>query len=240
MLAGLQPLVSITRQDPHCSDYHLHGFQRLNGSALQCAVVLALSSWVPESFILSVMDDDRLALHGQAYWDACVEELDYLLNLPVAVWDYFVQIFQDEAVSSTHLRDATITSALISLCYIHFNVFLQLWRLPWSLTSGEPLQQLEALQAVPLEQVRDCCSKHLRGLLDLGYSRPDLCRALRLLREVSWTTIGVEQQHGSCSLMQPTRLKLLCREPICMPIEVSSARSKSPADIACSSGLPSQ
>ena len=201
LLAGLQPLVAITRQDPHCSDYHLHGFQRLAGDALQCAVVLALSAWVSESFIHSVMDDDRVARHGEAYWACCVEELDYLLKLPQAVWGYLAQVFQPEAVSTTQLRDATITSALISLCYLHFHVFVQLQRLPWSLTLGEPMDQLAALKALPLESVHDCCSVRMRALLDLGYSRSELCRALQLLREASWTTIGVEQQHGSCAVM---------------------------------------
>ena len=109
VLAALQPLLSITRQDPHC--YQLHGLQRFNGDALQCAVVLALSVWVSESFIHSVMDDDRVALHSGVYWAVCVEELGCLINRPASEWDCLVHIFQPEVVSTTHLRDATITSA---------------------------------------------------------------------------------------------------------------------------------
>ena len=201
LLAGLEPLVALTREDPHCSNYHLNGFQKIGPAAVEAALVIALSSWVSETYLHMFMDDDRLALRAAEVWDSCVEEVEYLLGLPAQIWDYLVQLLPAEASSSTALRSATVTSALISLCFLHSQVFASLESLPWCLTQGDPEEQLDRLSALDKDSLQDSCSVQLRALIDLGSGREELCRALRLMSQASWTTMGVEQQHGSCAAL---------------------------------------
>ena len=194
-------LLYLWRWRPSCSDYHLHGFQNVTPPVKTCAVVIGLSSWVAESFLHLIMDDDRLALYAKDAWQSCEEEFDYLVSLSDGTWQALTQMVSDPDLTITHLRDAVLTAALISLGFLHATVFEAFDRFPWSLALGDSTKQLERLADASLDTLQDSFSRRLRGLLDRGYDQAMLLKAISLLQQASWSTMGVEQQHGSCAAM---------------------------------------
>ena len=60
LLLGLDELVRLTRADPHVSEYHIAGFDRLSLRVLEFTITAAVASYPMENFILSLLDDDRL------------------------------------------------------------------------------------------------------------------------------------------------------------------------------------
>ena len=222
LLSGLAPVVQITRSDPHCSDFHLHGFQRLTPKTTFCAVVISLSSWVAESFLHLVMQDDRLARHAGEAWSQCVSELDFVMQLPEAIWQLLVDLVDDPEKSLVHLRDATIQASLISLGFLHFTVFHLFGQLPWRLTQGNAEEQLVFLERLDSADIRDSCSRRIRRLLEVGYDQDALRRVYSYLlsrpgrRWVSNSSTALARRFTRSIL--PFRQRLCCSVPTSMDI----------------------
>ena len=67
IVVGLEQLIHETRQLPHVSDYHLHGFERCTSKIKRFALVAGVSCYVGEAFMGDVLEDDRVALHAEQY-----------------------------------------------------------------------------------------------------------------------------------------------------------------------------
>eukprot|EP00974_Lingulodinium_polyedra_P028637 2758728-Lingulodinium_polyedra.AAC.1 len=59
LAVGLDELVAVTRADRTAADYHLHGWARLQRPHREFLILGALVSFVPDSFLLEVLEDDR-------------------------------------------------------------------------------------------------------------------------------------------------------------------------------------
>ena len=58
---GISHLANYTRADPHATDYHLHGIERLNTKLMVSVIIIAVSSQVSDDMMKSVLADDRVA-----------------------------------------------------------------------------------------------------------------------------------------------------------------------------------
>jgi hypothetical protein len=72
---GLQSLVEFTLGAPGVSHYYLGGATRLSPAILHYAVIAALASRPADRLLEMILDDDRVALHCDAYHSAFCEEL---------------------------------------------------------------------------------------------------------------------------------------------------------------------
>ena len=61
------------------------------------------------------------------------------------------------------------------------------------------VQNLTDLAGV--EEPEDPVSSSIWHLLHLGFSKQTLVKALELMQDISWSTLTVEQQHGSMALL---------------------------------------
>ena len=193
-LLGLPTLVSMTRADPHVSDYHLRGFERLSPKVMEFAIAAAAASYPMENFILAMLHDDRLLSNLTVLEEDLAEEMHYLDTLPLGVWERLASI--EQTISPYGLQNSTLHAAHTSLAYLHEKTLRQTRLMPWSLCLGNVdfnLHELAVLVTPPEEQV----ARKIWHLLRSGYPQREIHEAVTLLKEVPWSTQGVERSHGS-------------------------------------------
>ena len=98
--------------------------------------------------------------------------------------------------------DLVFKAAFTTAAYLQYDVFHQLRELPLSLTQGDIAGNLEALAGRALADDADPRSKKgVKFLVDIGFSRERLSRALTLAREAPCSTSLIEQGHVAAALL---------------------------------------
>ena len=81
-MSGFHDLVAHARANPKHSDYHLHGWARLTPRLRHLVAVAAISSYVPDAFIVEALTDDRVAFRLEDFLEAIHSELEFVSNIP--------------------------------------------------------------------------------------------------------------------------------------------------------------
>ena len=89
-----------------------------------------------------------------------------------------------------------LRSAYVGANYINRRIFEQRTVYPRKLVDGDILVNWDALAACG-DAPEDGLTEKAHRLLKVGYNRERLADALGLLRDVPWSTMSVEQAHGS-------------------------------------------
>ena len=194
LLLGLTEIVSITRDNPHVSDYHLGGFERLSEHVMRFAIVCAAGAYPIENFIQCMLHDDRLLRRLSTLEEDLQEEVHYLEHLPADTWSRFASLLADGSPGT--LQSGVLHVAHVSIAYLHEKTLAPAREYPWSLCVGNidfNIHQL-AVKATPPEEAVAAKIWHLSRV---GFPQAQLHEALLLMREVPWSTQGVERSHGS-------------------------------------------
>jgi hypothetical protein len=199
LAVGLPQLVRITRDDPTTTDYHLHGFARLNSQLLEYVAIAGLGSYAPDAVLLEVLDDDRLSMRPEAVQAAFTEEVQWLVDLPLFTTSRLAKIVGGECSSAT-IKHSIVLAAHLAGAYLHNKLFSVLNSKPWSLLRGDLDANLDEL-GESTDDIYDEATLKLRDLVRLGYNRGRLKDALFLMQGVPWSSISVEQAHGSCAVL---------------------------------------
>ena len=199
LCVGLEQLAAITRADAHVTDYHLHGIVRLSDSIRKYTVVASVVSFVPDAVLVEVMLDDRLVRRPAELHEAMVDELKWLEAIGSFTWQRLAAVV-GKGVSSESLRSECVNAAHIAASYINRKVFDVICEFPWKLAVGDVRRNLEQLEASD-EVISDTFAAQVRALLRIGFNRDKLVDAVVLLKEVPWSTVPVEQAHGSIAVL---------------------------------------
>ena len=191
-ICGLEGLVTRVRADPKCSDFYIHGYTRYGLVERRLSVVLALSSYVADAVIALLLEDDRLCRQYQEVHSALNDEIAWLEDLPLFVWKR-LSVFC--VVPPHELRDDVLRAAYVQRSFIDWRVLSELRGYPWCLTDGDVDENLTMLHVA--DKPLDPTARKIQALVKLGYPRATLVKGVMLLREVHWTTVVVEQGHGS-------------------------------------------
>eukprot|EP00972_Heterocapsa_arctica_P005121 761240-Heterocapsa_arctica.AAC.1 len=60
-LSGIEGLVTYIRASPRCSDFFIHGWQRMTKPLRLFVGVTAMCSYIPDAFLAAALEDDRVA-----------------------------------------------------------------------------------------------------------------------------------------------------------------------------------
>lgn len=99
-------------------------------------------------------------------------------------------------MSAQLLRTYVIESALVSLSFMTRRAFRVAKELPWRLARGDLEENIKALAAQEEEPPEETAATIWR-LAKLGFNRKDLVDGLKLLGQTRWSSMTVEQPHGS-------------------------------------------
>ena len=199
LAVGLEALVELTRSDPHATDFHLRGFGRMSSPLKQYLVAASVVSWLTDSLLYEVLADERLLRQHLVMQEAVQEELAFLVQVQELTWQRLALVVGGDA-DAYHLRSVCLRACFVAAGYIHGKLFVPLQEWPWKLALGDVIANLRALEDSQ-EPISDITTSNIRELLRQGYPVQKIVDGLALLQEVPWTTLGVEQAHGSCATL---------------------------------------
>ena len=116
------------------------------------------------------------------------------------MWHRLASLVSSE-YSAHALRDECLNALHVAVAYSHDKIFKPLQEWPWCLASGNIEENLRALGALE-EEPWEPLAKKLWTLLSAGQAPRTLVDILVLLRDVPFSTINVEQAHGSSSTIR--------------------------------------
>lgn len=122
MSCGLHKVVALTREDPHFTDYHLHGFSRFKDPHVKYMAIVGMSSFYADSVSCAVFEDDRLVKRFAELEVMLHDEIEYLCGLSHFVWERLATLCNATAQS---LRNGALHSMHVSAAYIDRKVTLR-------------------------------------------------------------------------------------------------------------------
>ena len=94
-----------------------------------------------------------------------------------------------------------INAVHVAAGYVTEKVVHQWQEYPWRLAAHPPDEVLAELRDAAQAPV-DAAAQQLWRLLQIGYAEDKIYRLLQLMRQTSWSTLNVEQAHGSSSTVR--------------------------------------
>eukprot|EP00971_Amphidinium_carterae_P227876 4519909-Amphidinium_carterae.1 len=226
LLVGMDSWVETCFKAEHHSEYYLGGYRRLTPQHKTMLLRIAMASYPADAFLAEVLEDDRLNRSSARYSEAVLDEIVYLANVDLQVWQMLAGISQG-VVEPELLRSDCLHAALVIQAFIRDKALSQLESMPFTLAHMSPEVAIETLKS-PSDIEYDLVTMKLRALIRLGavlsYSEALIHDAIALLKEISVTTLVVEQAHASATVMRRQHL-LYQKEVLCCRAFMHTIRS---------------
>ena len=177
------------------SSYFIGGFRRLlEPAAREFIATTAITSWVLDEAFEILLADDRMLKQLDLVRSALDDEVAFLGSIDIEVWDLLATICGPE-MTGHQLRSDASAAAHIAYAFFWFRSLRRMEELPFSLTFGNIKQNLDTLvmQDEPEEPV---AAKIWRLCNDRLFTRARIVAAIRLIREIPFSTRVVEQVHA--------------------------------------------
>ena len=195
-LLGIDDLVELILEAPGKAPFYLHGFKRLgseeNGNLKMVVAECAFVSRVTDGVLAEIIEDPRVALRHDELWEVLAGDMKWLLEVPDMVWTSIANVAN---TTGTDIRAHCIRGGHASFHFFWRRVLEPAGRLPWTLVRGDLQGNLNDLAAGACPE--DPVSAKLWKLCQDEYPPHQLVATLRLLADISWSTLAVEQQHGT-------------------------------------------
>ena len=199
LLTGVESLVTFSRQVRKCSEYYIHGFDRLSAEVRALSIVASLSSAVAESLLAEVLDDDRVMTRVEYLEEMVGLEWQALDSMPSEVWCIIGSIVP--SVGEQELRSKTMQAALVTRGHLNEKIFEDTRSLPWSLCRGDKQANLERLRGAP--RPAEPTASQMWDLMQRGFPVNSLVTIVEEAALLPWSSTGVEQAHaGAAQVMK--------------------------------------
>ena len=194
LLTGVESLITFARRVKQCSEYHIHGIDRLRPHVRSLCAISALCSCVGESLLAALISDDRVMCHVEQLEDTVATEMQYLSDWPYECWVIVASVTDCTVME---LRSKTMYAASVTVGHVNEQVFVETRRYPWRLCRGDKSRNLDelALGARPDE----CVASQLWDLMRINYPRACLEEVLHEIQRLPWSSIGAEQGHAAAA-----------------------------------------
>lgn len=195
LLVGLKPFVDELLKQPGVSTYYMKGFAHLDADASALCALMATSSFVADSALATLLEDDRVPRVYNDLMQEMTSEVGYCHDLDPAVWSCVASAV---GMCAGELRGQACLSVLIQAGF--FSQRLRAARRPpWCILQKDTSDALADLADGP--RPSDETLGKIWDLLELGYPRPELERGLWLLSMAGWSSTAVEQAHVAASML---------------------------------------
>ena len=142
---GLDKLVELCIQDPTIVTSDLLGYLRADDDVWRYVAICCLGPVAVETLVLETLRDDRDLQRIDELKASMLDELGWLADLHMTVFDRVAAIC-DGAFTSWELQDFSMKVELSSCAYVMEHGFAQCDRYPLSLAQGGIIANLKALR----------------------------------------------------------------------------------------------
>jgi hypothetical protein len=133
------------RDDSKCSDFYIGGFARLSSSLKLYSCVVALASYVADSFLYELLQDDRVLRRIDLFRDVMTDELRWLSGLHESIFVRLSKITGSDDLGPVGLRTAVMHAGMVSASFTTHRVLRVATSVPWSLAIGDIKANLSVL-----------------------------------------------------------------------------------------------
>jgi hypothetical protein len=218
LCVGIEPIVKLAEGNSAVINWHLNGFKKATSDVRLYLALAAAAARPSEALLLEMMEDDRLLIHADKYWEVLEDELKYITGAPLSLWQTIAGVLQ---VSAQDLRRWAVDATVISIGYIWMDIWSHFAQAPWKYAIGDVRRNVEDLKVAPPAAERT--SSKLQLLAQGGFEH-EVVKGLELLKEAAMTTILVEQAHASAAKLI-RRHQQLGMDVMCARSTVHNARS---------------
>eukprot|EP00971_Amphidinium_carterae_P335140 6470818-Amphidinium_carterae.1 len=198
-LTGFENMFSFLNETSTVSAYDQTGYERLDAGAKDFLVVTSLVSYTSESFLASILCDNRLAMRSEEVHQLCMQTHGFLETIDGWVWDQISTVTGQ--LSASALRSRVVRGSLSSLAYLEHRVFTVVRKGPWCYCSGDVKGHAEALKHLSLDEC-DPVTRKLVIWAQAGIDETKLQEVLKLLGQCSFSSHFAERQHSSSAQMK--------------------------------------
>ena len=200
LAVGLNAMVTDAHASPGVSTYHLNGFTRLKEQQQVLMIILTVVHQLLNEWFALVFSDDRLLRARQDMLQIEEDELQLIHSWSPQIWSALASLIRvpyDSAV----LRSQALHAVHLAAGYVHEKIFKVMEQYPWRLGLSTGTGPLEELLLQPDEPV-DLCTKKVWSMLKAGVPPAELVSVAELLQQASWSSLAVEQAHGSSATLR--------------------------------------
>ena len=199
LMVGLDSHMAFTRASPETKgEWYTHCYDLLNPEARLFICKTALAAQATDELHALLLKDDRIALQPEMYEEAVQSKLR-MLNDEVPALLLSRLASHIPGCTAVRLESDTLRAAYEAFGYIDRMVFQVAKKQVYRLCSGDIAANLQALVAPGAAAATEPTVKKIQGLLRLGYSSVCIEQALRLIQQAPWSTLRVEQMHGTAA-----------------------------------------
>ena len=195
LLSGFLSMIAHLKKEKKASSFYTAGTEKLNSAEWRYISITAFASALPEALVSELLADARLPRRLDQLQAELCNQFSYLEGLEGSVWDL---VGTGSGMSGQDLRSEALTASLVAWSFIQFRVFFRASQYPWSLTCGDVNANLETLRA--MSAPHELVTWKIWSLLQVGFNRPLLAKAVNLLGQCCWTTHLAEKQHAGVSI----------------------------------------
>jgi hypothetical protein len=212
LCVGLSDLVQLVKQHGKNNDKSFIGaYDRCTGEVRKYLCIACFGSYPIEAFSLRMLEDDRFFRNGSRYWQEVQEELTYVSELPMFIFDELAAVIDLPHYYGHRLRSDTLQTIHTSIAYLEREAYVLLRTYPGSLTQGDIETNVSNL-AKTTDVIHDGVVNKIQICSRL---MPLRCKqALLLLRDAPCSTALAEKGHKSGAFLSrdhstlgPTQLR---------------------------------
>eukprot|EP00971_Amphidinium_carterae_P279525 5549207-Amphidinium_carterae.1 len=172
LLVGMDQWAATCLSAEGTSEYYLGGYRRFSLDHKLLVMRIGMASYPADAFLAEVLEDDRLMRNPDHYADAILDEITYLANLDMQVWEMLC-VAGNGVANAEAFRSDCMHSAVVVQAYIRDKTLLPLQVLPYSLGCMSPSEALEHVASLP-ETENDEVVMKIRTLLNLGADNSEM------------------------------------------------------------------
>ena len=180
---------------------NLNGFSRLKEQQQVLMLILIVVHQLLNEWFALIMSDDRLLRARQDVLQTEEDELQLIRSWRPQIWSALASLIKvpyDSAV----LRSQALHAVHLAAAYAHEKIFMVMEQYPWRLglsTETDSLEELLLQSEEPLDLWR---------MLKAGVPPAELISVAEFLQQASWSSLAVEQAHGSSATVRRYHLQL--------------------------------
>ena len=188
---GLDGLVDLVFEDARITTYHLNGYKRCKESVRRWMSIGSLACWPPESFIASLLEDDRFYRRAGELWEDIKTEVECVCSLDDSIFAEICRVARLPDEPKT-LRAEVLSAIHVALGYIYMEDYEELERSPMSYTQGDVEEKVRALHA-QAEQPTEPVEVQMWDSMRYGVHPDVVARTFRLVADGPASTGLVEK-----------------------------------------------
>ena len=200
---GLDMLITMARDVPTNTDYHISGIERFTGPVRKHAAIASIIAVISESVIAELNEEQRVLIIIDDLEESIRDELAFVVATPSSTWQRLAEVCMVPGYGSAELAADAINSSYICFGYLEKYIFSRCREYPFCLARGDIEANIVALGSADHAPpgLDSGLGDKVRQLHRKGFRLNWLVMGVAMVRDIVFGIRAVEQGHGSLAII---------------------------------------